>query len=124
MIGAPDGAGRGQGRTVASSLRECLPKLAKLMDEAGDDVPAHTRFPREHRTKIGSTNPLARLNGEIKRRSDVVGIFPNEASLCRLVGALLLGQHSKWARQRRCMTLETPAEVGDNANLSEPAVAA
>ncbi|HAF53764.1 MAG TPA: IS256 family transposase, partial [Thauera sp.] len=64
------------------------------------------------------------LNGEIKRRTDVVGIFPNEASIYRLVGALLLEQNDEWALQRRYMTLETLAEVGDNSNVSLPAVAA
>jgi len=94
------------------------------LDEAEDDVLAHMSFPKEHRTKIHSTNPLERLNGEIKRRTDVVGIFPNEASIYRLVGALLLEQNDEWALQRRYMTLETLAEVGDNSNVSLPAVAA
>ena len=117
-------AARDQWRTVADQLRERFPKIAKLMDEAEDDVLAHMSFPKEHRTKIHSTNPLERLNGEIKRRTDVVGIFPNEASIYRLVGALLLEQNDEWALQRRYMTLETLAEVGDNSNVSLPAVAA
>lgn len=68
------------------------------------------------------TNPLERLNGEIKRRPDVVGIFPNEAAIYRLVGALLLEQNDEWALQRRYMTLETLAEVGDNPVVSLSAV--
>jgi putative transposase len=105
---------------VADQLRSRFPKIAKLMDEAEDEVLAHMSFPREHRTKIHSTNPLERLNGEIKRRTEV---FPNEAAIYRLVGALLLEQNDEWALQRRYMTLETLAELGDNANVSLPAVA-
>ena len=117
-------AARDQWRTVADQLRERFPKIARLMDEAEDDVLAHMSFPKEHRTKIHSTNPLERLNGEIKRRTDVVCICPNEAAICRLVGALLLEQNDEWALQRRYMTLETLAEVGDNPNVSLSAVAA
>jgi transposase-like protein len=118
------GANTDQWRIVADQLRERFPKIARLMDEAEDDVLAHMSFPKEHRTKIHSTNPLERLNGEIKRRTDVVGIFPNEAAIYRLVGALLLEQSDEWALQRRYMTLETLAEVGDNPNVSLSAVAA
>ena len=117
-------AAREQWRVVADQLRSRFPKIAKLMDEAEDDVLAHMSFPKEHRTKIHSTNPLERLNGEIKRRTEVVGIFPNEAAIYRLVGALLLEQNDEWALQRRYMTLETLAELGDNPNISLPAVAA
>ena len=117
-------AAREQWRVVADQLRTRFPKIAKLMDEAEDDVLAHMSFPKEHRTKIHSTNPLERLNGEIKRRTEVVGIFPNEAAIYRLVGALLLEQNDEWALQRRYMTLETLAELGDNPNVSLPAVAA
>jgi putative transposase len=117
-------AARDQWRAVADQLRERFPKIAKLMIDAEDDVLAHLSFPNEHRTKIHSTNPLERLNGEIKRRTDVVGIFPNEASISRLVGALLLEQNDEWALQRRYKTLETLADVGDNSTVSLPAVAA
>jgi putative transposase len=79
-------------------------------------------FPKEHRSKIYSTNPLERLNGEIERRTDVVGIFPNEPAIYRLVGAHLLEQNGEWASQRRYMTLETLAEVGDNPSISLSAV--
>jgi len=117
-----EAAARDQWRIVADQLRERFPKIARLMDEAEDDVLAHMAFPREHWCKIHSTNPLERLNGEIKRRTDVVGIFPNEAAIDRLVGALLLEQNDEWALQRRYMTLETLAGVGDNPVVSLSAV--
>jgi transposase-like protein len=82
-------------------------------------------FPKDHRAKIHSTNPLERLNGEIKRRTEVVGIFPDEAALVRLVGAILLEQNDEWAVQRaRCMTLETIAPLSDDALVSLPAIPA
>ena len=81
-------------------------------------------FPKEHRTKLHSTNPIERLNGEIKRRTDVVGIFPNDNAIVRLVGALLLEQNDEWAVQRsRTMTLERVAPSGDDRAISLPAVA-
>ena len=116
-------AARKQWRSVADQLRPRVPKLAGLMDEAEADVLAFMAFPKEHRIKIHSTNPLERLNGEIKRRTDVVGIFPNEAAIVRLVGAILLEQNDEWAVQRRCMSLETLGTVSDTATISLPAVA-
>jgi putative transposase len=83
-------AAHAQWRQVADALRERFPKLAELMDAARDDVLAYMAFPREHWAQIASTNPLERLNGEVKRRADVVGIFPNERAIVRLVGALML----------------------------------
>ncbi len=71
-------------------------------------------FPKAHRTQIASTNPLERVNAEIKRRTDVVGIFPNEAAIVRLVGALLLEQNDEWQLQRRYMLLEGLKVVSDN----------
>ena len=104
-----------QWRAVADQIRPKLPKLATLMDDAEPDVLAYMTFPREHRTKLHSTNPIERLNGEIKRRTDVVGIFPNEAAITRLVGAILMEQSDEWAVQRaRYMTLETMAPLSDN----------
>ena len=119
------GAARMQWRRVADQLRPKVPKLATLMDEAEADVLAYMTFPAQHRAKLHSTNPLERLNGEIKRRTEVVGIFPNEAAISRLVGAILLEQNDEWAVQRaRYMTLETITTLSDDPLVSLPAVAA
>lgn len=108
-------AARQQWRSVADQVRPKLPKLATLMDDAEPDVLAYMTFPKEHRAKLHSTNPIERLNGEIKRRTEVVGIFRNEAAITRLVGAILMEQSDEWAVQRaRYMTLETMAPLSDN----------
>jgi putative transposase len=119
------GAAKTQWRHVADQLRPKVPKLALLMDEAEPGVLAYMTFPKDHRPKIHSTNPLERLNGEIKRRTDVVGIFPNEEAITRLVGAILLEQNDEWAVQRaRYMALETIAPLSDDPLVSLSAVAA
>ncbi|MDP2334784.1 MAG: IS256 family transposase, partial [Reyranella sp.] len=118
-------AARKQWRSVADQLRSNVPKLAALMDQAEPDVLAYMTFPAAHRVKLHSTNPLERLNGEIKRRTEVVGIFPNEAAIQRLVGAILLEQNDEWCVQRsRYMTRETISEMVDTPVISLPAVAA
>ena len=109
---------------VADGLRPRFEKLAQLMDDAEADVLAFMSFPGEHHTKIYSTNPLERVNKEIKRRTNVVGIFPNEAAIVRLVGAILIEQNDEWAVVRTYMTLETVAPLGDAADVTPPAIAA
>ena len=118
-------AAKAQWRSVADQLRPTVPKLAVLMDSAEEDVLAYMTFPAQHRTKLHSNNPIERLNGEIKRRTDVVGIFPNEEAITRLVGAILLEQNDEWAVQRcRYMTLESVSGLSDNAIITLPAMAA
>ena len=113
-----------QWRSVADQIRPKVPKLAAILDEAEPDVLAYMTFPREHRAKLHSTNPIERLNGEIKRRTDVVGIFPNDEAIQRLVGALLLEQNDEWAVQRaRYMTLESVAPLSDDPLVSLSATA-
>jgi transposase-like protein len=94
------------------------------MDEAREDVLAYTAFPKEHWPQIASTNPLERLNGEVKRRSDVVGMFPNDRAVVRLVGALMLEQNDEWAFGRRYMSLEGLAAVSRLPVVRLPAITA
>jgi putative transposase len=117
----PDRAAASQAlRHVADQLRTKWPKLAGFIDNSETDVLTYLDFPVQHRTKIHSTNPIERLNKEVKRRADVVGIFPNEASIIRLVGAVLLEQNDEWTMQHRYMQVEGMAELaaGENENTT------
>lgn len=113
-----------QWRHITDKLREGFPKLAEFMERTEADVLTYMGFPREHWTQISSTNPIERVNREIKRRCDVIGIFPNDAAIIRLVGALMLEQNDEWAVCRRYMTLEGLAAISHNQTISLPAVAA
>jgi transposase-like protein len=97
-------------RQVADQLRARWPKLGACMDDA-EPTCSPTWLPQQHRVKLHSTNPLERLNKEVKRRADVVGIFPNEDSIIRLVGAVLLEQNDEWQLQHRYMQIEGMAEL-------------
>jgi transposase-like protein len=113
-----------QWKTIAEALPERAPRLAELMDEAREDVLAYTAFPKDHWPQIASTNPLERLNGKVKRRSDVVGIFPNTCAVVRIVGSLMLEQNDEWAISRRYMSLESLAPLGNTRVIRLPGVAA
>ena len=119
---SPDAA-RAQWRSVADQLRDKFPKLGTLMDDAENDVLAFMTFPRAHWAQIYSTNPLERLNAEIKRRTNVVGIFPNDAAITRLVGAMMLEQNDEWSLNRRYMQLEGLQTLSDTAPTRLSAVA-
>src|SRR5215218_6086114 len=109
-------------RQMADRFRPRWPKLAALMDESEHDVLAYMGFPAQHRAKLHSTNPLERLNKEVKRRADVVGIFPSEPSIVRLIGAVLPEQNDEWQLRHRYMQVEAMAELASPAAETEPAL--
>lgn len=108
-------AARAQVTTVADSLEKRFPRVSALLLDSAEDILAFLAFPEEHARQIYSTNPLERLNKEIKRRTDVVGIFPNRASAIRLVGALLMEQSDEWAVARRYLTQSSLDKVPDGS---------
>lgn len=109
---------------VADALRDRNDRLGALMDAAREDVLTYMDYPKEHWNQVASTNPLEWLNKEIKRRADVVGIFPNDDAIIRLVGALMLEQSDEWAVSRRYFSLESLARLADTDPLKLPATAA
>jgi putative transposase len=117
-------AAHAQWRIVTDQLQAKFPKLAAMMIDTEHEVLAFLDFPKEHRVKIHSTNVLERLNGEIKRRANVVGIFPNEGAVRRLVGALLMEQNDEYAIQNRYMSLESLATMSENPAIRLPAAPA
>ena len=121
--------GRDQARErvghVLERLEPVASKVCRFLEEAEEDLIAFYAFPTEHWTKLRSTNPLERVNKEIGRRSDVVGIFPNDAAVIRLAGALLSEQNDEWLVQRRylsveSMTLILSARPSEESTLEQP----
>lgn len=114
--------------SVLERFRGTVPKVAELLEEAEEDLLAFYRFPAPHWPKLRSTNPLERVNREVGRRSDVVGIFPNDTSAIRLAGALLIEQNDEWLVARRYLSAESIALVledqGDEDREEVPALKA
>jgi putative transposase len=104
---------------VIGRLEQPAPKVCRLLEEAEEDLIAFYGYPSEHWTKLRSTNPLERVNKEIGRRSDVVGIFPNDSSAIRLVGALLIEQNDEWLVQRRYLSAESMTLILNAAQTEE-----
>ena len=125
IFAQPDAATvREQHGRIISQLEARFPEAAALLDEVGPDLLAFTGFPKEHWRQLWSNNSLERLNKEIRRRTDVVGIFPNRAAVVRLVGAVLAEQNDEWAVARRYMSVESITKaLADPVHQPEEAIA-
>ena len=102
-------------------LRKPLPKVAALLEEAEDDLLAFYSFPADHWTKLRSTNPLERFNREIGRRTDVIGIFPNDRSLIRLAASIVIEQNDEWLVGRRYLSNHSLEAVLDQEKNEDQA---
>ncbi len=115
---------RDQLDVIATMLGRQLPVVESMLREAADDILAFTAFPQAHWRKIWSTSPLERVNKEIKRRTDVVGVFPNPEALLRLAGAVLVETHDEWAAGDRRYLSEESVKTIDTVTTKEVATTA